>query len=421
MRDRLLDTDRITAALTHDAPWCDSHGADGDYLGGGLLYYAIVYALRCELAVCLGSGGGFVPRMMRQAQRDAGIGHRARTVLVDGDVPEAGWGAPTWTGPQSFFRRAFADVEIVLEHTSDAATSFFAARDLRIDYLHIDADHSFEGCLQDFVTYRPLLRDGALVTLHDTNFPGAGVRTVIDRLRARSDCDVIDLTELGVGTAIVRVRGDGGAIGERTAGGPDHAVRAVRRPDAPPFEPPATAWSYLEAEAFTTRSVLAAHFVAGCPTVVEIGGYRTPIDRFLTGTHESVLVVDPLIRDATRDELNGAPCVVDHMRARFQDLWWQILRPGDYGLVILGLEIQGLSAQDEQVLYELVDGARVTVLEFPSSWHASCAQYAQIRANTSVIESLRAGLDLSGNDVGDLAASWAPRFDRELHVLRRRA
>jgi hypothetical protein len=107
------------------------------------------------------------------------------------------------------------------------------------------------------------------------------------------------------------------------------------------------------------------------------------------------------------------------MRARFQDLRWQILHPGDYGLVMLGLEIQGLSAHDEQVLYELVDGARVTVIEFPSSWQPSRQQFEQICANTSVSETLRFGLDLAGNDVGDLTGSWPPRCDRELHVLRR--
>src|SRR6266436_227006 len=108
----LVNKRTIAESLTRDAPWSGSHGADNDYLGCGLLYYTIVYALQARLAVCLGSGGGFVPRLMRQAQRDLGIAPTSRTVLVDGNVPSAGWGSPAWLPADSFFRRSFPDVEI---------------------------------------------------------------------------------------------------------------------------------------------------------------------------------------------------------------------------------------------------------------------------------------------------------------------
>lgn len=52
------------------------------------------FLLRAKLAVCLGSGGGFVPRLTRQAQRDLGIATHGRTILVVANRPEAGWGAP---------------------------------------------------------------------------------------------------------------------------------------------------------------------------------------------------------------------------------------------------------------------------------------------------------------------------------------
>src|SRR5262245_47159520 len=74
----LINFDLIRRALMRDAPWAGSHGAEGDYLGMGLLYYALVYGMRAKVAVCLGSGGGFVPRLMRQAQRDLGVAHRSR-------------------------------------------------------------------------------------------------------------------------------------------------------------------------------------------------------------------------------------------------------------------------------------------------------------------------------------------------------
>lgn len=87
---QLINCELVVETLTHEAPWCGSHGADGDYLGMGLIYYGIAYILRAKLAVCLGSGGGFVPRLMRQAQRDLGIADDARTILVDANRPEAG-------------------------------------------------------------------------------------------------------------------------------------------------------------------------------------------------------------------------------------------------------------------------------------------------------------------------------------------
>src|SRR5437660_12068466 len=125
MTNELLNKDLITELLTRDAAWEWSHGADGDYLGMGLLYYSLVYALKAKVAVCLGSGGGFVPRLMRQAQRDLGIAAVSRTILIDANKPEAGWGAPEWPAEDSFFRTHFPDVEIIIDTTRNAAENLF--------------------------------------------------------------------------------------------------------------------------------------------------------------------------------------------------------------------------------------------------------------------------------------------------------
>src|SRR6266852_5091273 len=37
----------------------------------------------------------------------------------------------------------------------------------RLDYLFIDADHSYEGVLRDFQMYAPLVRSGGMVAFHD--------------------------------------------------------------------------------------------------------------------------------------------------------------------------------------------------------------------------------------------------------------
>lgn len=38
---------------------------------------------------------------------------------------------------------------------------------LKIDLLHIDGDHSYEGCKKDFEMYSPLVAEGGLIIFHD--------------------------------------------------------------------------------------------------------------------------------------------------------------------------------------------------------------------------------------------------------------
>ncbi len=215
--DSLIDKGLIRDKLTHEAPWCEGHGADGEYLGAGLLYYTIVYMLKARTAVCLGSGGGFVPRLMRQAQYDLGLRNASRTVLVDADFPEAGWGAPTWLDPGCFFRKAFNDIEILIQRTDQAARDYFAQQSLVIDYLHIDADHSFDACLADFRTYRSFLRQGSVITLHDTEYCRFDVGRVVEHIRALDDCELIDFRNMGAGLAVVRIGEDPKPVRQESA------------------------------------------------------------------------------------------------------------------------------------------------------------------------------------------------------------
>ena len=207
----LLDEHFIRSVLTVDDPWCASHGS-GDTssdLGAGILYYGLAYALKARICVCLGSGGGFVPRLMRKAQRDLGL-KDARTFLVDGAQevePERKsiWGSPDWLDEGSTFRRNFPDVEILLKLTQNAYDEDFAPAGIRIDYLHIDADHHYDGVRRDWDLYRQLVPDSGLITLHDTTNYRApcGVPRLIDEIRAAGEFDVVNLP-IAYGTAIVR-------------------------------------------------------------------------------------------------------------------------------------------------------------------------------------------------------------------------
>lgn len=207
----LLDRAFAASELTGPDSWCASHGAKPgtDDLGAGMLYYALTYSLRAAVCVCLGSGGGFVPRMMRQAQRDLAL-DPSRTILVDGGnaVPREKreiWGSPVWIAEDSWFRRHFPDVELVLSLTKTAHEEVFVPSGIEIDYLHIDADHHYEGVRLDFDLFAPLVRDDGVITLHDSgNYrEPCGVPKLVERLR-REGAYAVAHFPIAYGTALVK-------------------------------------------------------------------------------------------------------------------------------------------------------------------------------------------------------------------------
>ncbi|MCZ6683990.1 MAG: class I SAM-dependent methyltransferase [Planctomycetota bacterium] len=207
----LINKDFIKLNLTADDPWCDSHGArdGGEELGAGMLYYGLAYSLKSKVCVCLGSGGGFVPRLMRQAQRDLNL-EKSRTILVDGatNVNAARkeiWGSPSWLPQDSTFRRNYPDVEIVLKLTKDAIPGFFVPNAIEIDFLHIDADHHYSGVKLDWDLFSPLVSADGVITLHDTvNYrEPCGVPRLLEEIQQEGRYDVVNFP-IRYGTAILR-------------------------------------------------------------------------------------------------------------------------------------------------------------------------------------------------------------------------
>ncbi|QDV72294.1 hypothetical protein K2D_04210 [Planctomycetes bacterium K2D] len=208
--ENLLNTSLIDSHLMREAPWSEGHGAAPGHLGGGMLYYALTHLLCAKRCVCIGSGGGFVPRLMRQAQRDllrAGVLEEAETHLIDANLPQSGWGSPHWLDDDSFFRRQFPDVTLHLRRSDEALPSFAPGS---VDYVHVDGDHSYGGCRRDFELSLPLLTERGVITLHDTSLHeqerSCGVHRVVNELRRSRRIDVIDLPLVGRGVAIVRPR-----------------------------------------------------------------------------------------------------------------------------------------------------------------------------------------------------------------------
>lgn len=179
--------------------YIESHGADVfSYVGSRILYFAIPYMLKAQTCVCIGSGGGYVPRFMYHAQVEAKV-QGGRTILIDAN--KGAYGRPDYLNPGSPFRRRFSAIEIVEMDSADYA-AVAKNQNIVIDYLHIDGDHSYEGVLSDFTKYLPLMSNKGLITVHDTcgNHPCAAVIPAIKGMGH----EVINLSQIGEGVAIIK-------------------------------------------------------------------------------------------------------------------------------------------------------------------------------------------------------------------------
>ena len=152
-----------------------THGATEKHLGDGLLIYTIIQLMRYKSVVC---GGGFIPRIMTQARMDLhkqGIfegdedynwGDIGTTYLVD--AANGVGGKVSYLDKESYFRYQFCP-RFINETTENAYYNFFVKQDIKIDFLHIDAGHSYEDVKQDFNLYSNLLSENGIISIHDTD------------------------------------------------------------------------------------------------------------------------------------------------------------------------------------------------------------------------------------------------------------
>ena len=161
------------------------------------------------------------------------------------------------------------------------------------------------------------------------------------------------------------------------------------------------------------RQALAAHFVRGHDHVVEIGGHIRPITPFLTHAPASVTSVDPKTEPFEAEELNGRPCRVRHVKAKFQEVRFD-LAPASYALVLLGYSLKPFGHRDPlgDQLYGLIDNAAVTVIEYPLALARAADQMAHIveRPQTRIV----CRLDL---DIADGVIEATPFARRRMIVL----
>jgi len=77
-------------------------------------------------------------------------------------------GEVDWADDDSYLRSHFK-VKFLNMTTEDAFYNFFVKRDIKIDYLHIDADHTYEGCKLDFDLYSTIMNENGIISIHDTD------------------------------------------------------------------------------------------------------------------------------------------------------------------------------------------------------------------------------------------------------------
>jgi hypothetical protein len=178
----ILNSEYIKGCITNNrdtpVPYRWTHGATDLHLGDGLIVYSIIQHMRAKNCVCIGSGGGFIPRIMTAARKDLykqGIfegngdynwGDIGATYLVDACNGVGGYN--DLEDENSFFRFMFTP-RFIKETSENAYYNFFVPQDIKIDVLFIDGDHSYEGVKLDFELYSKLLAPKGVVILHDSD------------------------------------------------------------------------------------------------------------------------------------------------------------------------------------------------------------------------------------------------------------
>jgi len=178
----ILDNEFIKHNITNNGekpvPYRWTHGATDLHMGDGIMVYSLIHQLRAKNCVCIGSGGGFIPRIITQARIDLhrqGIfegndnvswGDIGVTYLVD---PCNNIGGPSDVSNENSFYRTKFFPRFIKTTSEDAFYNFFVPQDIKIDLLYIDGDHSYEGVKLDFDLYSTILSDNGIIIIHDTD------------------------------------------------------------------------------------------------------------------------------------------------------------------------------------------------------------------------------------------------------------
>ena len=168
----------ITTNDGEPVPYLWTHGGTVEHMGDGLMVYSIIQHMRAKNCVCIGSGGGYIPRIMTQARIDL---HKQNIFEGNGDynwgdigasyVVDAcnGVGGPNDLDNEESFYRTNYYPRFIKSTSEEAYYDFFVRQDIKIDVLWIDGDHSYEGVKTDFELYSNIMNDKGIIIIHDTD------------------------------------------------------------------------------------------------------------------------------------------------------------------------------------------------------------------------------------------------------------
>lgn len=180
--EMITNNDYIKNNITNNGdkpvPYRWTHGATDLHMGDGIVVYSLIQQMRAKNCVCIGSGGGYIPRIITQARIDLyeqGI-YEGNNDLNWGDIGATyvvdacnGVGGPNDLDDEnSFYRKNFYP-RFIKSTSEEAYYNFFVLQDIKIDFLFIDGDHSYDGVKLDFELYINLLSENGVIVLHDTD------------------------------------------------------------------------------------------------------------------------------------------------------------------------------------------------------------------------------------------------------------
>ena len=178
----IVNKDYIKNHVTTDdnkpVPYRWTHGATDNHLGDGLIVYSVIQHMRFKNCLCIGSGGGYIPRIMTLARYELhtqGI-FEGNPAYSWGDIGETyvvdacnGVGGKCEIGNiDSHFHTTYYP-RFIKETSENAFHNFFVLEDIKLDLVFIDGDHSYEGVKKDFDLYSQILTPNGIIMIHDTD------------------------------------------------------------------------------------------------------------------------------------------------------------------------------------------------------------------------------------------------------------
>jgi hypothetical protein len=364
--------------------WHESHIQNNSpdvstYLGGGMLYYGLNQTLASKVSVIIGSGAGFVPRLVAQAQRDSGT-KNGYTYYIDADIkydPQTGqeYGKPE-------IEKVKLDKNLfLLKMRSSYAAKLFEKEGIKINYLHIDGDHSVKGILEDWNFFYPLLSENAIVTFHDySSVPDVKVALEIIK-KSHPDINFISFPNAGAGITLAQIGGLE-VLYSWWGKGNKYLLSYFKNnrdtntlemedaffiPESGSKENTTKHWSYLTTQPFLKRYELARDFLKDSNNIIEIGGFPNSMVYFIPEKLKTISVIEPFgtnewVKNISYEsmkrkiDLNIIPSLNDINKF---DL------PKEYGVVWLGANISYLNQVEIKNLLKILVNSRRTVIELP--------------------------------------------------------